>query len=85
NALEKQQLHIAMFSSARISKQYPTLSFANCKCMVDELTKRYTKEEMKAMDNLSKKEIYQKNKDLVLMCSEKSGISKVTRIPDSLK
>ncbi|MGL4598004.1 MAG: hypothetical protein ACRCYO_10760, partial [Bacteroidia bacterium] len=40
NALEKQQLQIAMFSSARISKQYPTLSFANCKCMVDELTKR---------------------------------------------
>jgi hypothetical protein len=56
-----------------ITQYYPEIAKANCQCLTDSLTNKYTKVELIGFEKLTAKEKYTRIKDIVDFCAHRSG------------
>lgn len=58
---------------AKVTKYYPEISKANCQCLTEETTKKYTKDELEKLDNMSQEQRNEELKDIIAKCAHLSG------------
>jgi hypothetical protein len=54
-------------------QHYPEIAKANCQCLTDSLTSKFTKAELMGLEKLSSQEKYERVKEIVIYCGHKSG------------
>jgi hypothetical protein len=57
----------------KVSKYYPVIADRNCQCITDSRMKRYSKEQLAALENMNDSERDAKIMDIALYCAHKSG------------
>lgn len=52
---------------------YPEIARANCQCLTDSTTNKFTKAEWKEIDTLPPERKFERLKDIIIYCAHKSG------------